>query len=393
MKKFYIILIIFISVIFTGCKGDSNEVVITGHLEGVEDGVVLSLMKPDGKVSTVFQTDTIKGGEFRFSFTDKVNIPKIMSIISDAEGFPPVWLEVWVLPGADIRITGKDKLIGTWDVASNIQEQEEANKYNTLIYEHERHFEKIMCDIYSCYKKMNETSSVDKINDLMSEIMSLRAITDTLNIYIAEAEIDFMEQNKTYSPVWITKLEKCVNSLKYTNVADVYVEKVKKMYADLSDELKNSETGQSIYINLFPPEVVEIGDDMADADMWDIEGNLRHLADYKGKYLLLDFWSATSDPCINAMPEMREISEKYKGRLEVISISSDPKNVWEAVSKEKNVTWVNLNDFKGDNGIKLRYGVFGIPHYVMISPEGKVFTSWSGYGEGSLKMKMEELVK
>ena len=33
-----------------------------------------------------------------------------------------------------------------------------------------------------------------------------------------------------------------------------------------------------------------------------------------------------------------------------------------------------------------------IPHYVMISPEGKVLHMWSGYGKGSLKAEMAKLL-
>ena len=44
-------------------------------------------------------------------------------------------------------------------------------------------------------------------------------------------------------------------------------------------------------------------------------------------------------------------------------------------------------------GLAAAYQVRGIPHYVMISPEGKVMDMWSGYAKGSLKEKMKELIK
>ena len=109
-----------------------------------------------------------------------------------------------------------------------------------------------------------------------------------------------MDTNKTYSPVWMKKFDRYASGLKYTKISEVYVEKLKKMYEEMSDDLKNGEEGKSIYINLYPPVTVKEGDDMADADLWNPEGELCRLTDYKGRYLLLDFWSAGCGPCMMA---------------------------------------------------------------------------------------------
>ena len=42
----------------------------------------------------------------------------------------------------------------------------------------------------------------------------------------------------------------------------------------------------------------------------------------------------------------------------------------------------NLNDLKQTAGLYAKYGVRGIPNYVLISPEGKIVKMWSGYGKG-----------
>ena len=391
MKKIYCILVALTVFIFTSCNEKSNNAIITGQLEGVEDGVVLKLMKLDRRMFVELQLDTVVGGKFKFSYADTINQSSRLVIMSDHEGFPPTWLEVWTAPGADIKITGKDKLLRTWDVNSVVPEQIEINKYKAQTSKYEKVTQAVMRDAYSNFDKMDIFSEQNE--RLRAEIDSLYAINDSLNLLVAETEINIMDENKTYSPIWLGLLERYASSIKYMKLQESYTGKLKNMYEGMSDELKNSETGQSIYINLFPPAIVKEGDDMADTDMWNVAGELQHLADYKGKYLLLDFWSAGCGPCIMAIPEMKEITEMYKDKLTVISISSDPKNIWESVSKEKDITWVNLNDFKGENGIKLRYGVRGIPHYVMISPEGKVATTWLGYGKGLLKNKMEEHIK
>ena len=176
-------------------------------------------------------------------------------------------------------------------------------------------------------------------------------------------------------------------SVKY-NPKFTYKEETLALYNRLNEEQKASIKGQEITVNLFPPKTVKEGDDMADTDLFDLDGNIHHLAGFKGKYMLLDFWSSGCGPCIMALPEMKEIQEQYKDRLTIVSLSSDTKNRWKAASAQHEMTWQNLSDLKQNAGLSAVYDVNGIPNYVLISPEGKIMKMWSGYGKGSLKLKM-----
>ena len=80
--------------------------------------------------------------------------------------------------------------------------------------------------------------------------------------------------------------------------------------------------------------------------------------------------------------------------MAVISISQDPKDEWKKFIAEKQLKGNQWNELrKGSTKLGASYQVKGIPHYVMISPEGKVQHIWAGYGKGSLKAKMKELIK
>lgn len=388
MKHSYLIAFALFCCLFGGCKESNHEIVIDGYLEGVEDGVVINLSKSEGRMFINIQSDTVKDGRFRFSFPDSLNEFSQLSLTGGLrDDFPPTWLDLWVAPGTTTKITGKDKLIRSWKVESRVPEQIEQNRYAARVAQYERVTQQVMREAYSYFEEMRASGNRQ---ELRAKIDSLYAINDSLNVLKLESDIDLMAENRTYSPLWMSKLNHNVMAGTYAECKPEYWEKLKNLYEGMNDDLKNSEEGQAIHINLYPPAVVGEGDDMADADMWNPDGELCRLSDYPGKYRLLDFWSSGCGPCIQSIPEMREISELYSDRLVVVGICSDPKEVWERVSKEKEISWVNLNDFKGENGIKLHYGVQGIPHYVLISPEGKVVTSWSGYGKGSLKYEMNK---
>ena len=140
-----------------------------------------------------------------------------------------------------------------------------------------------------------------------------------------------------------------------------YKKEVQQLYNLLDDAQKETSIGKSVYLALNPPTVVKVGEEAADADMYDLEGKVHRLAEFRGKYILLDFWSRGCGPCIMSQPELKEISEMYKDSLEVISLSIENRKGWEEASKSHAMTWNNWNDLEENNGLYARYGVRGIP--------------------------------
>ena len=55
------------------------------------------------------------------------------------------------------------------------------------------------------------------------------------------------------------------------------------------------------------------------------------------------------------------------------------------------IQWNELRN--DDGGLEARYGVQGVPHYVLIAPDGKVKDMWAGYGEGVIKDKLRTHIR
>lgn len=144
----------------------------------------------------------------------------------------------------------------------------------------------------------------------------------------------------------------------------------------------------------FGPPVMSIGNDMPDALLQDTLRQNHRLSEYLGKYILLNFWNLHCGSCLRALPELKEISEKYKDRITIISINTDIyRYSFRKGTAVKKITWPSLwNGEPEYPGIASRYNVTGIPAFVWISPSGTVLDTWSGYGEGSIKRKLEVLL-
>lgn len=106
--------------------------------------------------------------------------------------------------------------------------------------------------------------------------------------------------------------------------------------------------------------------------------------DTKGKFILIDFWATWCGPCIRAIPELNAFHEKFKDDLVVIGISDESK---EKINNFKKVKIDYYSAIDTNKTLKNIYEVQGIPHCVLIDPDGIV--RWEGFPT----LKGEELTE
>jgi thiol-disulfide isomerase/thioredoxin len=140
-----------------------------------------------------------------------------------------------------------------------------------------------------------------------------------------------------------------------------------------------------IHTYLYPPHVLQVGEEATDAELFDMQGNKHRLLEglSDGRYLLLDLWSIGCGPCRMAEPEMREVYERMKDKLEIVGINGDNLSTWKNNDFSKRIVWKNWNDGKTGSSISSRYcDEDAIPYYILISPEKRIVMKKSGYYTG-----------
>lgn len=94
-----------------------------------------------------------------------------------------------------------------------------------------------------------------------------------------------------------------------------------------------------------------------------------------GKVVLIDFWATWCAPCVEELPNVKEVYNKYNDKgFEIVGISFDNnKAKLESFVKENNITWPQYFDGKGwQNKFGQRYGISSIPAMWLVDKSGKL---------------------
>jgi peroxiredoxin len=106
----------------------------------------------------------------------------------------------------------------------------------------------------------------------------------------------------------------------------------------------------------------------------DINGKSISLSDYKGKWVVIEFWGSWCPWCIKGIPQLKEAYATYSPKLEVIGIAcNDTPEAWKKAVEKYELPWVSLYNGEERGGkIAEDYYILGYPTKVIVSPEGKI---------------------
>ena len=166
----------------------------------------------------------------------------------------------------------------------------------------------------------------------------------------------------------------------------------------INEKFPSGGTKDSIMATYAEFEKTAPGQKSPDFSLEDYKHNIHHLTDFKGKFLVIDFWATWCGVCIQNLPLYAELASQYENdsRIEFITISIDSREAFKkwmySLPRYNLLKLTNLISPADGSDFANTFHVRGVPRYVIIDPEGKIITAKAPTPHDGLKEKIEGIL-
>ncbi|GEN75357.1 TlpA disulfide reductase family protein [Chryseobacterium hagamense] len=177
---------------------------------------------------------------------------------------------------------------------------------------------------------------------------------------------------KSFLPVSFIQLKKGSRDINRTEFSDIVLHPVPPA---------EDSWYYSTYLKEYTPEernpvkIIDVGQSAPDftLDKSKTRGKVR-LHEFKGEVVLLEFWIKNCSYCINAVPELNKLNNRYdpsKFKLLAVNTTDSRSSIDQFIIRHK----VNYEVLSGDEAVNKNYGISAFPQIVLIDKKGAVIYS------------------
>lgn len=363
MRLFAKIILLF-AITATACtQKTSNLFKIDGEIKGRKDGLIfISYTDPQ---TTLLKRDSVGIVDGKFSFNGEITMP-VEAFISDEnyrEWNNPNMVSLFIEPT-------KMQLTLEWGNFSNYTLNGSAANDQYVVAEKAR--ESASKKLKELYDKSQVTEEPELKEALEKEMQELRE-----QLKLATEEFMTQNPNSVVSAYYLKRMMSQYN-----------LEQIESYYNPFSEYVKNSTWSQEIKTEIDLLSSLKPDNPAPLFTSTDINGNTLSLADFKGKYVLIDFWASWCVPCRQGNSHLKELWKKYnKEGFEIICIAdndSSPDKWREAVKQDQIEMFHHIlrglkssktsrgYEFDRTNDISALYAIHYLPTKYLIDNQGNI---------------------
>lgn len=337
--------------VFIACHSQqiSNAYKIEGTIKGAKNGDYIFLTHERKR-------DSIKITNEKFTFSYMLEFPGIVFLIPQEGGLV---LRMFVEPG-DVKVTGK-----AGELAKSTLEGNGIKEWNYY-----RNFS----------KPYEEKASIARDKMVNREQLTEEDIA-AMNLAKTKDREAMIETIKTRPD---SPLSGFLLSTYFTAQSDYSIGK--ELYNGLGEKGKQSPYAIQYKASLEQQGKLEgsKGNPAAAFTLTDKDGKNISLSDYKGKYVVLDFWGSWCGPCRRSHPHLVEMYNKYKDKnFDMIGLANektDNPEKWLDAIKVDGLIWkqANLKTNEEGQSVLKNYNVKAFPTKILVDPNGNIVSFYVG---------------
>jgi thiol-disulfide isomerase/thioredoxin len=364
---------------------------ITGTIKNKPDGYVY-LSYPGSESGYTRDSSRIERGRFSFKGNLAGPVQAMVSTVSQPRTFGEL-VQLYLVPG-NMQLSLDNENLGSRAVLKGSPVQDEADALTQS-----------KAGIMAQLKPLQDT--YEKLGSVYREAIKAKKDEATLETLkeaantAKDAMDPYLEQLSNMDKAFMDRHPASfvtASMLRY-RISGMTLQEGERRYSQLPAAVKNGNLGKEIKKEL---DGLRMGSPGAKAYVFaskELRGEPLSLADYKGKYVLVDFWASWCVPCRKGNPHLLSLYSKYKDKgFEIIGISDDdgkPEAWQKAVEKDGIGVWKHVlrglkydgkGNFDRTNDISDNYGIHSLPTKILIDPNGIIIGRYGGGGENDAAM-------
>lgn len=366
--------------LLAGCNSvKENEFVIKGNIKNYPSDILICAYQQNGD----FKLDTIWINNGKLSYKTQVTEPVVASLVS-RDPNSNITLEQGIIPGESVTLFLEPGTVLNIDIDNarwpELQWQGGACNNDLM-----KLYAKTLPMKHEAFEYLRKTYVPGITEDEKAQAEQQRAL---LNGKAQEELIRFVKGNpSSYAALYL------LGTLRNVLELNDYV----ATFNGFNPDLRATALGKEMQEKINTALRTEVGGTAPNFEKIDKDGNTIRLSDYRGKYVLLDFWGSWCGPCRASHPHLKALEAKYAPKgLVVINIASEnganARETWLQAIEEDGMTWTQIlnNEGRENCDVVKEYAITAFPTKVLIGPDGKILVRAVGESE-PIDQKLQEI--